>query len=155
MSEALRLGVKDCQRFAIFFRGPLVSRERYFRLASQNGYGSTEFVRSVRHEAPLTLERRIDTLQQLIEGGGEMPEFVVLVVNGQALMQVGGADPTGAIAHGDDWSEAFSGENVPACAGKDNGEGHHPEERSTHLVQHFLLCAKGAENYERKSLALY
>ena len=80
-----------------------------------------QLVRGVRDELTLRLERSVEPPEQVIEGVPEFLELVLRAVEGQALVQTGGGDPSGRAGDGPDRSQHPAG-NEPA--GQEGEYGH-------------------------------
>ena len=80
-----------------------------------------QLVRGVGDELALRLERGVEPPEQVIEGVPEFLELVLRAVEGQALVQAGGGDPSGRAGDGPDRSQHPAG-NEPA--GQEGEYGH-------------------------------
>ncbi len=77
------------------------------------GQWRAQLVRGVGDEVTLRFERSVEPPEQVIEGIPEFLELVLRAVEGQALMQTGGGDPSGRAGDGPDGSQHPAG-NEPA-----------------------------------------
>src|SRR5580700_6192811 len=78
--EALRLVEKNRQRLAVFLGRARSAREGHLRFPAENGHGRAKFVRSIRHEAALTLKRLIEPVEKKVKGLREMAKLVLVVL---------------------------------------------------------------------------
>jgi hypothetical protein len=95
--------------------------ERDLDQGSLAGQRRAQLVRGVGDKLTLRLERSVEPRKQVIEGVPEFLELVLGAVEGQALVQTGGGDPSGRAGDGPDRSQHPAG-NQPA--GQDGEYGH-------------------------------
>src|ERR1700687_4147778 len=111
--EARGLLVKNPQRFTVFLSGPGLLRQRHLRLTAQNCKRRAELLGGIGDKALLALERLAEAVQQAVEGKRQVSQFILFVLDGQALMKVGGTDSPGLAAHGHHRGEALPSQKVP------------------------------------------
>ena len=92
VGESLGLIAKDGKRFAIFRRRAVGPRKRDFRFAAENRDRRAQFVRGIGDEAALALEGIFQPVEQVIEGDGELAEFVALIRYAKTIVEIRGAD---------------------------------------------------------------
>ena len=80
-----------------------------------------QLVRGVGGELALGLEGRFEPVEQVVEGVPEFLELVLRAVEGEALVQAGGGDPSGRARDGPDRSQHPAGDEP---AGQQGEHGH-------------------------------
>ena len=75
-------------------------------------------MRRVRHEAPLRLERPLQSVEQLVEGRAEFFQLVVRAVEGQAGLQVRRRDVLGGRAESAQRAKDLAGHDPPEKRGQ-------------------------------------
>ena len=93
-----------------------------------------QLVRGVGDELALRLERSVEPPEQVIEGVPEFLELVLRAIEGQALVQAGGGDPSGRAGDGPDRSQHPAGDE-PAS---EEGEYGHDRQRDSRLDQQLV-----------------
>ena len=74
-------------------------------------------------EVSLSLERRVESAEQLVEGVPEFLELVLWAIEGEALVQVGRGDPSGLAGDGPDGPQHPAGNEPAGQKGEDGHDG--------------------------------
>jgi hypothetical protein len=115
--EALRFVAKDGEGFAVFGGRAIGFGEGYFGFATQDGHRCAQLVRGIRNEAALEFEGLLEALEQLIEGDGQLTEFIPSVRDCKTVVKIFRAHAAGLRGHGGNGSQAFSRQKISSDAG--------------------------------------
>src|SRR5258708_37838690 len=100
--------MKDAERFAIFARRANFFGEGDFRFALKNCQRRAQLVRSVSDEAALAFECGVEPVEKAIESCGQAAEFILRILDWQAIVNGGFADVIGLRGHARDGSKTLA-----------------------------------------------
>ena len=79
VGEALGLVAKNCEGFAVLGGRAVGPRKRDLRFTAKYGDRRAQFVRGIGDEAALALKGIFQPVEQIVEGDGELSEFIALI----------------------------------------------------------------------------
>ncbi len=114
--------MEDAERFTIFVRRADFFGEGDFRFALKNCQRRAQLVRSVSDEAALAFECGVEPVEKAIESCGQAAEFILRILDWQAIVNGGFADVIGLRGHVRDGNKPLARQKIATGRSKKDCE---------------------------------